>query len=157
MKFENVLIEKAKEDGIEKLVVGGVIFNDENKCLILGRKADDFMGGIDELPSGNMEEGEDITIALAREIKEETNCDMQRILYYIDSFDYKSGSGKNTRQYNFAIMVKGTDNIILTEHDAYSWETVEEIINNTKITAEVKKTIKKYIEIEHNIEKSEKV
>lgn len=151
------LLEKGKKEGIVKNVVGAIIVNEQGKILVMSRKSDDFMGGIEELPSGNMEEGEDITIALAREIKEETNCDMQRILYYIDSFDYKSGSGKNARQYNFAIMVKGTDNIILTEHDAYSWETVEEIINNPKITAEVKKTIKKYIEIEHNIEKSEKV
>ena len=151
------LLEKGKKEEIVKNVVGAIIVNEQGKILVMSRKSDDFMGGIDELPSGNMEEGEDITIALAREIKEETNCDMQRILYYIDSFDYKSGSGKNTRQYNFAIMVKGTDNIILTEHNTYSWETVEEIINNPKITAEVKKTIKKYIEIEHNIEKSEKV
>lgn len=151
------LLEKGKREGIVKNVVGAIIVDEQGKILVMSRKSDDFMGGIDELPSGNMEEGEDITIALAREIKEETNCDMQRILYYIDSFDYKSGSGKNARQYNFAIKVKGIDNIILTEHDAYSWGTVEEIINNPKITAEVKKTIKKYIEIEHNIEKSEKV
>lgn len=27
MKFENFLIEKAKDDGIEKIVVGGIIKN----------------------------------------------------------------------------------------------------------------------------------
>ncbi len=149
------LLGKGKRDGIVKNVVGAIIVNKQGKILVMSRKSDDFMGGIDELPSGNMEKGEDITTALAREVKEETNCDMQRILYYIDSFDYKSGSGKNARQYNFAIKVNGTDKIILTEHDAYSWETVEEIINNPKITDEVKKTIRKYIEIEHNMEKSE--
>ena len=105
------------------------------------------MGEIDELSGGNMEIGEDITTSLARKVKEETNCDMEKILYYIDSFDYKSGSGKNARQYNFAIKVKNTDNIILTEHDAYSWKTAEEIINNPKITDEVKKIVKKYINI----------
>ncbi len=149
------LLGKGKRDGIVKNVVGAIIVNKQGKILVMSRKSDDFMGGIDELPSGNMEKGEDITTALAREVKEETNCDMQRILYYIDSFDYKSGSGKNARQYNFAIKVNGTDKIILTEHDAYSWETVEEIIDNPKITDEVKKTIRKYIEIEHNMEKSE--
>lgn len=113
----------------------------------MSRKLDDFMGGIDELPSGNMEIGEDIPAALAREVKEETNCELNEILFYIDSFDYKSGSGKNARQYNFAIKVKETDTIVLTEHDSYSWQTVEEIINNHKITTEVKKTIKKYDEI----------
>lgn len=141
------LLEKAKEEKIEKNVVGSVIVNTQGKILIMSRKSDDFMGGIDELPSGNMEIGEDIPTALAREVKEETNCELNEILYYIDSFDYKSGSGKNARQYNFAIKVKETDNIVLTEHESYSWQTVEEIINNPKITHEVKNTIKRYNDI----------
>lgn len=141
------LLEKAKEEKIEKNVVGLVIVNRQGKILIMSRKSDDFMGGIDELPNGNMEIGEDIPTALAREVKEETNCELDEILYYIDSFDYKSGSGKNARQYNFAIKVKETDNIVLTEHESYSWQTVEEIINNPKITHEVKNTIKRYNDI----------
>lgn len=141
------LLEKAKEEKIEKNVVGSVIVNRQGKILIMSRKSDDFMGGIDELPSGNIEIGEDIPTALAREVKEETNCELNEILYYIDSFDYKSGSGKNARQYNFAIKVKETDNIVLTEHESYSWQTVEEIINNPKITHEVKNTIKRYNDI----------
>ena len=147
MNNYNYLLEKAKEEKIEKNVVGAVIINRQGKILIMSRKLDDFMGGIDELPSGNMEIGEDIPAALAREVKEETNCELNEILFYIDSFDYKSGSGKNARQYNFAIKVKETDTIVLTEHDSYLWQTVEEIINNHKITTEVKKTIKKYDEI----------
>ena len=151
------LLEKAKEEKIEKNVVGLVIVNRQGKILIMSRKSDDFMGGIDELPNGNMEIGEDIPTALAREVKEETNCELNEILYYIDSFDYKSGSGKNARQYNFAIKVKETDNIVLTEHESYSWQTVEEIINNPKITHEVKNTIKRYndikLEYESMIEK----
>lgn len=146
------LLEKAKEEKIEKNVVGSVIVNRQGKILIMSRKSDDFMGGIDELPSGNMEIGEDIPTALAREVKEETNCELNEILYYIDSFDYKSGSGKNARQYNFAIKVKETDNIVLTEHESYSWQTVEEIINNPKITHEVKNTIKRYNDIKHEYE-----
>ena len=143
----NYLLEKGKKEGIEKNVVGAIIINEDEKILIMTRKSEDFMGGIDELPSGNMEAGENIITALAREVKEETNCDMKEILCYVDSFDYKSGSGKNTRQYNFVIKVKQTDNIILTEHDAYLWQTVEEIVDNPKITNEVKEIIKKYIEI----------
>ena len=142
----NYLLEKGKKEGIEKNVVGAIIINEDEKILIMTRKSEDFMGGIDELPSGNMEAGENIITALAREVKEETNCDMKEILCYVDSFDYKSGSGKNTRQYNFVIKVEQTDNIILTEHDAYLWQTAEEIVDNPKITNEVKEIIKKYIE-----------
>ena len=152
MNNYNYLLEKAKEEKIEKNVVGAVIINNQGEILIMSRKLDDFMGGIDELPSGNMEIGEDIPTALAREVKEETNCELNEILYYINSFDYKSGSGKNARQYNFAIKVNETDNIVLTEHDSYSWQTVEEIINNSKITTEVKRTIKKYNAIKQEYE-----
>ena len=157
MYYFDCLLEKAKEEKIEKNVVGAVIVNRKGKILIMSRKSDDFMGGIDELPSGNMEIGEDILTALSREVKEETNCELNEISYYIDSFDYKSRSGKNARQYNFAIKVNETDNIVLTEHDSYSWQTVEEIINNPKITHEVKNTIKRYndikLEYEDMIEK----
>ena len=146
MNNYNYLLEKGKKEGIKKNVVGAIIINEDEKILIMTRKSEDFMGGIDELPSGNMEAGENIITALAREVKEETNCDMKEILCYVDSFDYKSGSGKNTRQYNFVIKVKQTDNIILTEHDAYLWQTAEEIVDNPKITNEVKEIIKKYIE-----------
>ena len=45
MKFYDYLIEKGKEDGIEKNVVGAVIVNEKNEVLIMSRKVDDFMGG----------------------------------------------------------------------------------------------------------------
>ena len=104
----------------------------------MSRKTDDFMGGIDELPSGNMEQGENIYEALVREVKEETNLDVVNVKLYIGSFDYISGSGKKARQYNFVLDVKNTGNIILTEHDGYNWLTIEEIRKSSKITDEVK-------------------
>ena len=72
MKFYEILMEEGKKDGVVKNVVGGIIVNQNNEFLLLTRKRDDFYGGIDELPSGNMEENETIVEALTREIKEET-------------------------------------------------------------------------------------
>lgn len=145
MKNYNLLVEEAKKEGIEKHVVGAIILNDKKEVLIMSRKADDFMGGIDELPSGNMEKNETIEIALKREVKEETNLDLKQIIKYINSFDYISGSGKKARQYNFAVEVKEGE-IKLTEHDEYKWESLENIVNNNKITSEVKECIKLYFE-----------
>lgn len=139
--FYDLLIKKAKEDEIIKFVVGGVIINDKNEILILTRKTNDFMGGIDELPSGNIEENEGIYDALKREIKEETNLDLEKVCSYINSFDYLSSSGKKARQFNFVVKVKETKNIKLTEHDNYKWESIDEIRNNNKITQEVKYVI----------------
>lgn len=138
MGLYELLIRKGKQEGIVKNVVGAIILNEKNKVLIMSRKTDDFMGGIDELPSGNMEKGENIYAALIREVKEETNLDVVNVKLYIGSFDYISGKGKKARQYNFVLDVKNTGNIILTEHDEYKWLTIEEIRKSNKITDEVK-------------------
>ena len=138
MGLYELLIRKGKQEGIVKNFVGAIILNEKNKVLIMSRKTDDFMGGIDELPSGNMEQGENIYDAIIREVKEETNLDVVNVKSYIGSFDYISGSGKKSRQYNFVLDVKNIENIILTEHDKYNWLTIEEIRKSSKITEEVK-------------------
>ena len=138
MGLYELLIRKGKQEGIVKNVVGAIILNEKNKVLIMSRKTDDFMGGIDELPSGNMEQGENIYDSLIREVKEETNLDVVNVKLYIGSFDYISGKGKKARQYNFVLDVKNTGNIILTEYDEYKWLTIEEIRKSNKITDEVK-------------------
>lgn len=144
MKFYDLLIEKGKEDGIVKNVVGGIVLDEENNVLILTRKTCDFMGGIDELPSGNVENGESLYDGLVREVKEETNLDVEDICCYVDSFDYISSSGKKTRQFNFVTRVKNVENIKLSEHDAYKWMSIEDARNNPKITDEVKCTLETY-------------
>lgn len=141
MNIENLLEEKAKEDGIEKIVVGGVVTNKNNKVLILRRKANDFLGGIDELPSGKLEAGESIFEGLIREIKEETNLDIDKICGYIDCFDYISGAGKKSRQFNFWVKTKSNKNIKLSEHDEYKWLSVDECTKDKNITSKTMATI----------------
>lgn len=140
MEFENYLIEMAKKDGIEKMVVGGIVRN-KDKYLILSRKQDDFMGGIDEMPSGKLEVGETLFDAVIREVKEETNLDVTSIDGYIDFFDYLSGSGKKSRQYNFMVSVKDFEDVKLTEHNEFKWQDINECNANKKITPKTLTTI----------------
>ncbi|MDD2495534.1 MAG: NUDIX hydrolase, partial [Tissierellia bacterium] len=99
MDFFEVLEDKVKKDGIAKRVSAGVIMNEKNEILLLKRRDDDFMGGIYELPSGNVDLGESIQEGLVREIKEETDLNVDEIGMYINTFDYLSGSGKKSRQF----------------------------------------------------------
>ena len=144
MSFYDLLIENGKKDEIEKNVVGALVLNSQNEILILTRKTNDFMGGIDELPSGNMEKGENIYEALVREVKEETNLDLKKVVSYINSFDYISSSGKKARQFNFVVTVKSEEHIKLTEHDHYQWLSIDEVRKNTRITDVVKNTLEIY-------------
>ncbi len=113
------LLVKSQEDGVQKLVVGAVIRRD-NKFLLLERVPSDFMGGLVELPSGVVNTEEDLLTALARETKEETGLTITSVLTYLGSFDYTSGSGKHTRQFNFLVeVVSGEVELSSTEHKAY--------------------------------------
>ena len=118
------LEEQAIADGIHQLVVGAVIEH-EQKVLILRRPGDDFMGGIWELPSGKVEAGETLDAALVREVEEETGLTVTEIREYRGSFDYTSGSGKKSRQFNFNTQVSAVDPVVLQEHDSYTWAPLD--------------------------------
>ena len=143
MDFYEYLEEKAKNGEVNKIVVGAVITNKNGKILLLKRKQDDFMGGIFEIPSGNVEKGEKLFGTLTREIKEETNLNLKKVNAYINYFDYLSSSGKKSRQFNFKIEVKKNE-IKLTEHDEYKWISLSEIEQEEAITDDLKNTLMIY-------------
>ena len=99
------------------------------------------MGGIDEIPSGKLEKDEGLFDALIREVKEESNLDVTQIVSYIDYFDYLSGSGKKSRQYNFVVKVNNYDDIELTEHDEFKWQSLDEFNSNSRITSKTLLTL----------------
>jgi 8-oxo-dGTP diphosphatase len=125
--FEKISKEALKS-GIQRFVVGSVII-DSNKFLLLQRPKNDFMGGIYELPSGKVEDRESLPAALTRETKEETGLDIKEISKYLGLFDYVSGSGKKTRQFNFLVTVKDSSKVVLTEHDSFVWSAKNELAN----------------------------
>lgn len=42
------------------------------------------------------------------------------------ALDYRSGSGRAARQFNFAVDVKAPDSVQLQEHDAYTWTELKD-------------------------------
>ncbi|MBP2402648.1 NUDIX hydrolase [Streptomyces syringium] len=114
------LVRTAERDGITKSVVGAVIADGDGKVLLLHRSADDYLGGLWELPSGGVDAGETLVEALRREVAEETGLTVTAVGGYLGHFDYRSGSGRATRQFNFTATVAG-ETVTLTEHDAHLW------------------------------------
>src|SRR3990167_738872 len=124
--FYKNLMKGVQEDGINRYVVGAVIQRDSS-VLLLKRPKDDFMGGIYELPSGRVEDGESLDIALYREVEEETGLKIREIKRYLGHFDYESKSGGKTRQFNFAVTVGESLEIKLQEHDNYAWANKDQL------------------------------
>jgi len=134
---------EAERDGVRQLVVGAVVQHD-GKVLLLQRPDDDFMGGIFGLPSGKVEADEALDAALKREVKEESGLDVAAIRDYLGSFDYTSGSGKKSRQSNFAVDVTSPEPVELQEHDVYTWTPLTEEL---PVTDAVKDVLGKYREL----------
>jgi 8-oxo-dGTP diphosphatase len=119
------LVAEAADDGVQQLVVGAVIRHGDG-VLLLRRPEDDFMGGIFELPSGKVEAQEPLDAALIREVKEETGLSVSRIGDHLGHFDYESGSGRKSRQFNFVVDVVAPGPVVLSEHDAFRWSALTE-------------------------------
>lgn len=118
--FYEYLVKEAKQSGVNRYVVGAVIVRN-HKVLLLERPKDDFMGGIYELPSGEVEDKESLDVALYREVEEETGLKIREIKKYLGYFDYESKSGKRTRQFIFLVTVEEPLEIRLKEHENYAW------------------------------------
>ncbi|MFC4907488.1 NUDIX domain-containing protein [Actinomadura gamaensis] len=114
---------EAVRDGVEKLVVGAVV-HDGGKVLILRRSPHDaFLPGIEELPSGGVDDGEDLAGALARELAEEIGWrgPLELDAGFVASFDYLSGSRRRARQYTFGLP-RGAHVVTLSdEHVGSRW------------------------------------
>lgn len=116
------LQEQADADGIQKLISGAFIVKDGKFLIVKRASTEDFMAGFDEVPSGHVDEGETIDEALTREVYEETGLVISNIVTYSNSFDYTSGSGKKSRQYNFVVEVEdGAITLNPAEHSEYKW------------------------------------
>ena len=137
------LVADAQAEDFQKLVVGAVIHKGD-KFLLLERVESDFMGGLVELPSGTVEAGEDLITALIREVKEETGLVVTSSKAYLGSFDYTSGSGRKTRQFNFFVKVEPAEiKLSSTEHQAYHFVGVsDEAFTTLNISDATKAVIK---------------
>ena len=124
LDFYRKLQTVGESEGVEKFVVGGVVANPRGDVLILRRTLSEaFLPGLQEIPSGNLEQGEGLLEGLKREVWEETGLKITQVEAYFGHFDYMSESNKRARQFNFSVQTHQLAPIVLNaaEHDAYEW------------------------------------
>lgn len=134
----------------DKLVIGAAIFRQygapsDTRLLIIRRAADeDYYPNCFEMPSGKVDDDETIHQALARELFEETELSVTRVLAQLPEITYttektilKDGKEvhivKRACQLNFAVTAADPMTFSLTvtlnekEHSEWKWANVEEM------------------------------
>ena len=128
---------------IQKIVLGGVVFNKQGKVLIIQRSDnDDIYPGMWELPSGKREFFESSYNSLIREIKEETGLDV-KIIQPCSVFEYKIEKPNEIRdstQINFIVTSEITEVKLSEEHQNYAWISKDEVDKNG-MSDKIKKVI----------------
>ncbi len=128
---------------IQKIVLGGVVFNKQGRVLIIQRSDnDDIYPGMWELPSGKREFFESSYNSLIREIKEETGLDV-KIIQPCSVFEYKIEKPNEIRdstQINFIATSEITEVKLSEEHQNYAWISKDEVDKNG-MSDKIKKVI----------------
>ncbi len=113
--------EQAKKDGVTHISTGVAIVRD-GKILMARRSANDFLGGVYELPGGGVNQGETIVEGALREVKEETGLTVARVITNFEGFDYSTDRKPHVRQVNFLVETEPGEVILNPkEHDDYAW------------------------------------
>ena len=137
--LDESLVTEGTSEGIEKFVVGAVIHQDFESVLIVTRSPDDdFLPGMDEVPSGGVDAGESLLEALDRELTEEVGFPASVIdPGFVTHFDYLSGSGRKTRQFTVSVPIADSDVRLSSEHSAFVWIGKEDL-KTIKATPEIR-------------------
>lgn len=117
---EKELRNQALADGITHVSTGVAIVKN-GKVLAVRRAANDFLGGNFELPGGGVDPGETFLESVKREVFEETDLTVQRILGMFPGIEYATPNKPNVRQLNFLVESDGADVVLSKEHDRWQW------------------------------------
>ncbi|PWA77951.1 nudix hydrolase 6-like protein [Artemisia annua] len=111
--------------------VASFVVNDKGELLVVQEKSGAFKGtGVWKLPTGTVEEGEDIFVAAIREVKEEAGIDTEFVEVLAFRQSHKSFFSKSDLM--FVCMLKPKSSVIEkqdSEIEAAQWMPVEEYAN----------------------------
>ena len=118
----------ATAEGIEKFLAGAIVHRCSAVLVVTRSPNDEFLPGIEEVPSVGVETDESLAAALDRELLEEVGFEAETIDDgFIEYFDYISASGRHTRHFTVAFPLGERSVRLSEEHVNARWITAEEL------------------------------
>jgi len=134
----------------EHIVVVTGIVKFKDKFLILKRNKEmEMHPGKWSFPGGKVKAGEDLFSALKREIKEETNLDIEDTKEYISDYTFTRPNGKNTIGFCFLVNTKNNKVRLSKEFMDFAWIRPEEI-KNYNVIQYLKEEVKKAFDFQNH-------
>lgn len=139
------ILRRTHVDGVDRLVAGAVVHSDAGVLVLRRSPFDDFLPGIEELPSGGCDPGETLGDALSRELQEEIGwrgpvCPETGFSHH---FDYVTNSGAIARQYTFSVPLGDQQINLSSEHTSWRWLGPEEL-DASDMTPESNRTVRQW-------------
>jgi len=117
------------QDELFRVAVGAVCIDKLRVLILLRRQDAEVYPGIWELPSGGIQQDENLEQALVREVREETGIDVI-VLEPVSCFIYLSKSRQRTLQINYRAHLTSSDSQVVrlsSEHTDARWVNVDDI------------------------------
>jgi 8-oxo-dGTP diphosphatase len=114
-------------------IVCCLIFDNQNRLLLLQRHAEDLGGGLWATPGGRQEKGEVPSLTATREVKEETGLNLSGVKY-LGSHELRMPHGI-AHMKTFKATVEGDEKIVIDreEHEGHQWFKVADLLNAENI------------------------
>ena len=115
--------------------VAAGIFRKNNSVLLMRRAPSEPLAGEWEYPGGKFEHGEDGSVCLHRELKEELGVDAQ-IGNLVTVARIPLNSGKELELYAYEILGYSGD-IVLRVHDRAEWVDLSDLLGHPQLPADL--------------------
>lgn len=109
------------------LVVNAIIRKDDEFLIVKRKSSEKIHPGKWSFPGGMVEKDESLSEALKREIKEETNLTIKKIVKDISSYRYKRPNNDITEGRCFLVEVNNYHIKLDGDIEDFRWITIEEI------------------------------
>lgn len=109
------------------------IFDDKNRILLLRRHPEDLGGGLWAVPGGKQEQNEAPRLTALREVKEETDIDLDEI-DFLGTHEMRMPHG-TVHMKAFRALVDGDRGVTTSpqEHDDHQWFAVDDLLHQDNI------------------------